>query len=111
MPVHGRAASVPPGQVLQSHLFQHPADPRLHLLPDRMDRAEGIAVMWYKNGKKHSETPYKDGMRDGRQVSWHKDGKKKSEVTYVRGKKHGVEIEWDSNGRKTETTYERGKKR
>ncbi len=55
---------------------------------------------WRENGKKESETHYKDDKQHGKHIVWHENGKKKSEIHFKDGTHHGKWTEWRENGKK-----------
>ena len=60
----------------------------------------GVAVDKHENGKKKSETPYKNGKKDGLSTGWYKNGQKRAEVTYKDGKRWGRNTSYHENGKK-----------
>tara|TARA_B100000959_G_C14842429_1_gene566630 strand:- start:673 stop:1035 length:363 start_codon:yes stop_codon:yes gene_type:complete len=70
----------------------------------------GPYVEYYENGKKWSETHYKNGKRDGLETEWYKNGQKSYEGHYKNGKPDGLETFWDESGQKLhEAYYKNGK--
>ena len=68
-------------------------------------------IMWYEDGKKKSETTYKDGKKDGLFLQWYENGKKQEEGTFKDGQPDGLLTLWYENGqKKQEGTYKKGKK-
>ena len=65
----------------------------------------GKAVEWHNNGKKKTETHYKDGNKHGKELSWYETGMMEYEFHYRNGKKHGKETIWYKNGVKTESYF------
>ena len=66
---------------------------------------------YYNNGKKHTESFYKDGSLHGKFRIWYKNGVKQSEVIYKDGQKDGILTFWNEIGQKSrEITYKDGKK-
>ena len=67
----------------------------------------GVTVAKGPNGKKSSETTFKDGNIDGLVTEWDENGQKKSEFIYSKdGKRNGLETQWYDNGQKEfEVTY------
>ncbi len=65
----------------------------------------GPYVEYYENGKKWSETHYKNGKRDGLETEWYKNGQKKSESHYKNGKLDGLSTGWDESGKKERETH------
>ena len=65
----------------------------------------GPYVEYYENGKKWSETHYKNGKWDGLQTRWYKNGQKKSESHYKNGKLDGLSTGWDESGKKERETH------
>ena len=69
----------------------------------------GVAVEYYGNGQKESETGYKDGKLDGKVTTWLENGQKYIEGTYKNGKEDGLWTYWRENGQKwREVTYKDG---
>ena len=72
-----------------------------------MDRPNGKATWWYKNGNIQHDFYYVHGKREGTWVSNDLDGMKVSETQYSEGEKHGQEIEYNPDGsiRKSNNYY------
>ena len=60
---------------------------------------------WYENGKKTSETPYKDGQRHGKAIGWYQNEKKSFEITYEAGEETR-HLEWSESGSPIDLTEE-----
>ena len=81
----------------------------LFCAPDSDKPYSGVAVEYYGNGQKESETGYKDGKLDGKVTTWLENGQKYIEGTYKNGKEDGLWTYWRENGQKwREVTYKDG---
>ncbi|MFC1743155.1 toxin-antitoxin system YwqK family antitoxin [Candidatus Riflebacteria bacterium] len=56
----------------------------------RNGQRHGVAVDWYKSGRKMGEYQYKDGRHHGHAQSWHPNGVIKEEICHVNGKLSGT---------------------
>ena len=73
-------------------------------------KREGKWIIWYDNGKKKSETTYKDGKGDGLSTDWYENGQKSYEFTFKDGQPDGLWTGWYENGQKKyEHTLKDGK--
>ena len=69
----------------------------------------GLHIEYHKNGRKKSETHYKNGEREGLRTEWYDNGQKESEGHYKSGKQDGLQTQWYENGKKHyETHYKNG---
>ncbi len=48
-------------------------------------RRHGLEITWYENGRKWTETPYRDGVPDGLSVRWDPEGKILGKTYWNRG--------------------------
>ena len=71
---------------------------QLYYLPNQEVPFTGIAVAYYRNGRKMTETSYKDGKQDGLKSHWYESGQKWVERNYKDGKMHGLYTMWYENG-------------
>ena len=70
----------------------------------------GTKIEYYEDGKKHRETSYVDGKRDGTLISYRNDGSKWGETAYVGGKMHGTQVLYNEDGSKDhERPFVKGK--
>jgi len=58
----------------------------------------GIAEIFWKNGKIKEIVTYKDGKREGRNLEYYKTGLVKDETFYIKGQQHGLWIRYYENG-------------
>ena len=56
-----------------------------------------MLVEWYENGKKMSEMPHVNGLREGVGTAWYESGIKASESTYLEDEEVGIK-EWLETG-------------
>ena len=71
---------------------------QLYYLPNQEVPFTGIAVAYYRNGRKMTEACYKDGKQDGLKSHWYESGQKWVERNYKDGKMHGPYTMWYENG-------------
>lgn len=57
----------------------------------------GDYTQWYKNGKKHSEGEYENGLLTGSWTYWYQNGNKKEEGVYRKGMRYGTWRYWYKN--------------
>lgn len=68
-------------------------------------------ITYHENGKKKSETEYRNGQAHGLEIMWHENGQKKSETEFKKGTKHGDETGWFDDGEmKMKRRFKEGKK-
>lgn len=73
-------------------------------------RTEEPTITYWPNGKKRSETEYKDGKKNGKDIFWYDSGVKNIEAEYKDGKRTGKHIFWNRNGiKENETEYKNDK--
>ena len=65
---------------------------------------DGITTLWHENGKKQSESKYKDGKHNGPWKHWYENGQKKGEGNFQDGKPNGLATLWYENGQKQRET-------
>ena len=74
-------------------------------------KREGKWNIWYDNGKKKSETTYKDGKGDGLSTDWYENGQKSYEFTFKDGQPDGLWTGWSPDGKEiSEFIYKDGQK-
>jgi antitoxin component YwqK of YwqJK toxin-antitoxin module len=61
---------------------------------------DGTWINWYPDGKKKSETHFKNGQIDGEQTRWYPDGNKRESQSFKDGVPDGKRIRWKDNGEK-----------
>lgn len=72
-------------------------------------KRDGLLVVWYESGQKKGEGTNKDGKLQGLATTWYENGQKKVEGNYRDGKLEGLFTEWHENGeKKSETPYRDG---
>jgi hypothetical protein len=62
-------------------------------------KQEGIAVQYYKSGKKALEMTYKNGLREGVAIRYFENGTIGQQTMYVNDKMHGVQKKFRENGK------------
>ena len=73
-------------------------------------KLNGLVTGWSLNGKKGYEGKYNDGKQDGLWTEWSENGQKKRVESYNDGKQDGLSTYWYKNGQKSsEKTYKDGK--
>ena len=84
-------------QVLEKHILKR------KITPSELQTKEWRnSQTWYDNGKKKSETTYKDGKGDGLSTDWYENGQKSYEGNMKVGKREGLWTWWYQNGKKSE---------
>lgn len=69
----------------------------------------GIAVKYYHNGERESETEYVNGVQMGYERRWLPSGILVGDYLFKNGELHGISREWyDAGNLKTEGHYELG---
>jgi antitoxin component YwqK of YwqJK toxin-antitoxin module len=72
-------------------------------------KEDGIYSLWYDNGQKKEEGPYRGKTRIELWTWWDEKGNKWQEGSYLDGKRDGTWITWNANGkRRNETLYKNG---
>ena len=75
------------------------------------DQTKGLSGTWtkyYESGEKYKELNYKDGKLNGLAIKWYKNGQKASESTFNAAQRPSV-IVWNPNGEKcSETNFKNG---
>ena len=87
--------SCPEGTVMQGTVA-----PGQRAWCEKDGKRHGKSVGWHKNGNKHFESTYVDGLQEGPAKEWEEDGALYKEMVYHKGKMHGAWMEWYGNGKK-----------
>ena len=66
----------------------------------RYGLTHGETLWHYRNGNKHSQANYHNGMFHGTVTLWYESGEKQIEVEYEKGERHGSAIWWYQSGQK-----------
>ena len=73
-------------------------------------KKEGLETWWHENGQKHLEGYRKNNELEGLATMWHDNGHKGREGHYKNGERSGLYTEWYKNGQKeVESHYKEGK--
>jgi antitoxin component YwqK of YwqJK toxin-antitoxin module/dsDNA-binding SOS-regulon protein len=62
------------------------------------DLLDNFHTSWYENGQKKFEDNHRNGKQDGIMKMWYENGRKKSESHYTEGKENGITTWWYENG-------------
>jgi antitoxin component YwqK of YwqJK toxin-antitoxin module len=67
---------------------------------NRYSELDGVATLWFENGKMEKQSEYKNGKLHGTQTEWYKNGQKKYEKHFKDGEKDGGFTKWFEDGHK-----------
>lgn len=68
-------------------------------IPIKDGKKHGLAIEYYNNGNKFQEVTYKEGIKEGVARKYFETGQLAQETNYVAGQMHGVQKKYRANGK------------